>query len=387
MEDRNILKKLTIVTAFYTLNIKNNLFNATTYEEVLNHYYDRGKYVSSLDINMVIFCEPNNVGLFTNQRSRNKLKDKTLVIGRSFETLYFHKSINWIKNCFKTNDKLHGYQANKDSPEYIILTLNKLEFLKEIIEKNPFSSEYFVWLDYGISHVANIPEKPYDIYWSLNSLKIDKIKLLLMMMVNDKEVENFNSYFNCLFRGRVAGGFIGGGGEVIMKLYHKFVKLIYKLFSEEIPCLEESVLSYILKYNWDIFDVYYGDYCNILQNISGIIKWNHIIEYNINECKNNFYDVQFRDILNKIFNSANKHNLILDIPSEKLSMYYDCYYSFSWHLNSRDKTLKIVREIIDLGKKYETIRKSFSNYSSLKNNISLIGNKKYIEDFNEMLKS
>ena len=42
----------------------------------------------------------------------------------------------------------------KDTLEYLILMCNKTEFMREVVATNPFGTEGFVWVDFGMKHVC-----------------------------------------------------------------------------------------------------------------------------------------------------------------------------------------------------------------------------------------
>jgi len=56
---------------------------------------------------------------------------------------------------FKTPNfsKING-NYKKDTLEYLILMCNKTEFMREAIATNPFGTEGFVWVDFGMKHVC-----------------------------------------------------------------------------------------------------------------------------------------------------------------------------------------------------------------------------------------
>ena len=55
---------------------------------------------------------------------------------------------------------------SKDTFEYLLLMNAKIEFIYDTIEKNPWQSTHFAWIDFNISHVFT------DIQASTNYLKI-----------------------------------------------------------------------------------------------------------------------------------------------------------------------------------------------------------------------
>lgn len=62
----------------------------------------------------------------------------------------------WISKLCNTYYFLHlpkHRNETKDTLEYIILMNSKIEFLHDTIEKNPWQSTHFAWIDFNISHI------------------------------------------------------------------------------------------------------------------------------------------------------------------------------------------------------------------------------------------
>ena len=62
----------------------------------------------------------------------------------------------WISKLCNQYPGLHlpkHRNETKDTLEYIILMNSKIEFLQDTIEKNPWQSTHFAWIDFNISHV------------------------------------------------------------------------------------------------------------------------------------------------------------------------------------------------------------------------------------------
>ena len=84
-------------------------------------------------------------------------KDKTYIYKESFRNTYFFSYVDRIAELRETF-MIHNRNYHHESPYYIVLNNNKFHFLEKAIELNYFQSTHFVWLDFGINHVAKDPE-------------------------------------------------------------------------------------------------------------------------------------------------------------------------------------------------------------------------------------
>ena len=57
--------------------------------------------------------------------------------------------------CSKIENLQLPYTNNvkKDTKEYMIVINSKIEFVKKVMEENPFNTDYFAWIDFSITHV------------------------------------------------------------------------------------------------------------------------------------------------------------------------------------------------------------------------------------------
>jgi hypothetical protein len=157
----------------------------------------------------------------------------------------------WINQiCEQYNDFEGGIDLplnrtiEKDTKEYMLLMNSKLEYMEDTIEKNPFNSTHFAWIDFNISHVFS------DLKMSKETLKIYSSSILhnsflsipgcwnpLSKPFNDEQVKN--EILNNI-NWRFCGGFFIGDRisiEYFIELYKthlpyfmfKYRKLIWEV--------------------------------------------------------------------------------------------------------------------------------------------------------------
>ena len=113
----------------------------------------------------------------------------------------------------------------KDTKEYILLMNAKLEYIKDTMDKNPFKSTHFAWIDFNISHVFK------DTYKSKELLKIYSNahlsdKFLCMPGCSDKILdssqENVKNNLVDQINWRFCGGFFIGDMESLNEFYNLY---------------------------------------------------------------------------------------------------------------------------------------------------------------------
>jgi len=133
MNDNNV----TFVSAF--IANANNRYDRTT-----ENYIEYGKKFMSIPINKIIFFD---VKLITSL-PKSYFNTNTIIIP-------FKKEDNYLYN-FKENITqfhLNTTYPEKDTLDYMLTICNKTERVREAIKLNPFQSDQFIWIDFGINHL------------------------------------------------------------------------------------------------------------------------------------------------------------------------------------------------------------------------------------------
>ncbi len=175
-----------------------------------------------------------------------------------FENTYFYSYIDKITELRTKFTILNG-NPNHETPLYIILNNNKFDFIEKSIEINPFSSTHFIWMDFGINHVAKNTEKIHE--WILHVP--DKIKQLCInpYLENDDRKLLFRYIYH-----HMAGGLFSGNISNLLLYSSKFKQMIDKIYQEEWYQIDEAIMTMVQRDNPELFDLYYGDYQGIISN-------------------------------------------------------------------------------------------------------------------------
>jgi hypothetical protein len=129
----------TIVSAF--LKSANERKDRTT--EI---YLEHGKRLIECGISMVLFMDES---LIETEYFQNP-PEHLCILPFKRENIYLYD--NQYKDQL-TDFNVSTDFSEKDTLDYMLLICNKTEFIRDAIEKNPFSCEQFVWVDFGIHHI------------------------------------------------------------------------------------------------------------------------------------------------------------------------------------------------------------------------------------------
>ena len=201
---------------------------------------------------------PELYELIKDQRSRNGLLHMTYIYVLDLKDTYYYSHLARLEELQKTYPIYNGHLEH-ETPLYVIIQNNKFVFMEKSIELNPFDSTHFVWIDFGINHVAKDTEHIHE--W-IHKVP-DKIKQLCInpYLENiDPKIYFHNIYHNC------AGGLMSGSKENLMTYTRLFREKTEQIYGEDWYQIDESVMTVIQRENPDLFEYYYGDYEGIISN-------------------------------------------------------------------------------------------------------------------------
>jgi hypothetical protein len=270
----------TIVTMIYDIRkIENrevdNNRNISGYIELAKNF------ILKLPYPLVIFIDNNEKEIYDaiySVRESNYLLHLTYIYQVDFKETYFYKDLSKIEELQKKFCISNG-DLNHETPLYVVLNNNKFCFMERTIELNPFNSSHFIWMDFGINHVAKDTDCIHD--WITKVP--DKIKqLCINPYIENIEPKTYfqNIYHNC------AGGLFSGSKENMLKYIEFFKQKTEQIYSEDWYQIDEAVMTMVQRENYELFDFFYGDYEGIISNyLKPLHSW-WLINSNIQKCLN-----------------------------------------------------------------------------------------------------
>lgn len=239
----------TFVTALINLNEDRNYRPINTYVALFNKLASSGI--------MIYLYLDKSYSLLENEIPRNVIVEYIDLYELEIYKLINYKLPN--KNVPKNRN------AMKDTFNYMCLINSKIEFVYKAIKKNPFNTNHFAWIDFGICHVLkNIDETLQYLYFFSKNHKEQNI--LIMPTIWDKNLSfnNISSHESIIWR--FPGGFFFGDKDSIINMYNLIIHYIPKFIDVYgIIAWEVNIWAWIeymclsLDDPW-IFTTYYGNH-------------------------------------------------------------------------------------------------------------------------------
>jgi hypothetical protein len=188
---------------------------------------------------MVIFCDKNSVTKIEEIRNNTSSLYPTKLITIDFTEFYSYKYMDIFEQQYETKDheKFHNV--------YLYLIWNeKTHFLKRAIEINPFSTDYFLWVDIGCFREPNYSF----IHWP-NSDKIPKDKMLLLSIepftTEEYECDNLETLFDFQYSdGRIGGTIFGGTINSILRWHEQYYRMLeYFIYIDRFIGKDQNIMS------------------------------------------------------------------------------------------------------------------------------------------------
>lgn len=255
------MNQTTFVTALYNIQ-RETKGDGRKWSDYLEWF----KETLELPFPMVIYCSPDEELINLIQNHRPELVPTKIMFSEIpyqcyepiFQQLFDQRDYQErIMNIDRVECKL---------PMYNVIQYSKFQWLKEVAETNPFQTDYFFWIDAGISRF--IPKYLYSRIKS--TITLPKQKLIIQhnhlleyypvteaylwdsqclmcgtMFGGDKEIMiDFANRMDEELKQRVAQGWINNEQILLAYLYHKKYKDMYHLIYNNTPnhlCLFERL--------------------------------------------------------------------------------------------------------------------------------------------------
>lgn len=252
----------TIVTMFYNIRDREK---GDSVGCPLNHSVDKymnhaKQFILTLPYPLLVFTDDDNTIEFVS-RVRNETKysnKKTVIYKKLLEETYYYRHLDKLTELQKTYTIFNGH-LDHETPLYIILNNNKFDFIETAIQNNPFNSKHFIWMDFGINHVALNTEKINE--W------INRIPDKVRQMCINPYIDNIDNktMFQYIYH-HTAGGLFTGSKENLLTYARLFREKTEQIYSEGWYQIDEAVMTMVQRENPDLFDLFYGDYNGIISN-------------------------------------------------------------------------------------------------------------------------
>lgn len=143
---------------------KNNVTFITSYFKIYDNDYDMSKtFYKRLELFLKLADTGINICIFSSDEFKEEFQEicknykniKLINVYLKTELKFSNKYFNETKLCQLPERRSH----NKDTEYYMYLMNSKIDFVREVIEINPFSNKYFCWIDFSLPYVFNNIDK------------------------------------------------------------------------------------------------------------------------------------------------------------------------------------------------------------------------------------
>ncbi len=239
----------TVVTMFYDLSS----IESNPHRRSQQDYFKLSIPLISGDVNLFFVGDEASVSYVSEFRSKLSLDHKTHCVVRPITKSPYIAASNFAADPEK------GWAPSKDSRMYAVVTMTKLFAIAEAIHINPFASTRFMWVDFGISHIAT-PDLNHCFSTLGNKVRIQIVNYAPLSLANKPE-EHYSRR-----RSVVCGGLFGGDLTAMSRLVDLFNSEYLVFLNAGHYNTEEAIISALVAKHPTLFSVYAGDYQSIFAN-------------------------------------------------------------------------------------------------------------------------
>jgi hypothetical protein len=248
----------TVVTAYFDLTRMSDASPAIKARD-RRHYFQSARATFALDQPLVVYCDPDAVEELRALRPE-RLMSKTRFIPVDFETL----PLTRYRNLIAENRKRHPSKDPRNTPSYYLLCMARYALIKRTIVENPFGSTHFAWLNIciermGFKNVAHLD----DVFLGPPR---DKVSTAYINYIPHIETKNPAFYFANGGRCSLCSGFFTGRAQEFREFCDKVEAQFMKYLEAGHGHADEQLFSPVYFENRHLFDLYFGDYQQMITN-------------------------------------------------------------------------------------------------------------------------
>jgi hypothetical protein len=228
---------MTIVSAFIS-NVNNRD------DMNLEKYYICGKLLLQVQVPKVIFVD---------EPMYNKIKD---LENELTKIILVHKHHNYL---YSYQDQITMFKAingnfKKNTLEYMFTMCHKTEWMKEAIQSNFFSTDQFIWIDFGIRYVFNCDDLEFNkMIQNVQTKRHSKIRIGSIWDLNIHCRGDIYSHVFWYF----AGGVFGGHKDYLLIFSDKMKEKCLEIIQKKRSLMWEVNIWYLIYLeNKELFDAY-----------------------------------------------------------------------------------------------------------------------------------
>jgi hypothetical protein len=248
----------TVVTAYFDLT-KMPDASVSIKARPAEHYLASARATMATEQNLMVFCEPESVEALKAMRPAWLLEKHTQFVPMSFED--FPMTQYRAKIQQNRREKPYSFD-DRNTASYYLLCMARYAMVKRAIAENPFGSTHFAWQNICIERMGWQNLQRLRTVWGAQR---DKFSTVYIDYQPEALVRNTAEYFKWGRCGMCSGFFTGRADY-----FKRFCDAIEGKFLEYLEAgyghADEQLFSPVFFENRDIFEVYYGDYQEMVTN-------------------------------------------------------------------------------------------------------------------------
>jgi hypothetical protein len=267
--DKNNNDNWTLVTAYFNLTKCPDASEEINKRDK-NYYLQHSISTLSLPYNLVIYCDNESYDVIYSIRP-SCLNEKTKYIICEFDDFVFKnkdpRTFKEYRDKINQNRREKPYNFdNRNTASYYLFCMSRYIMLKDVIEKNPFNSTHFSWINFciermGYQNLVRLDEAL--------SIKRNKFSTCYIDYIPEVLVKNTPEYFQW-GRCGMCSGFFTGNSEYMYKVCDLIENKFLEYLGQGYGHADEQLYSPVYFQNPELFEHYYGDYQQMITNYTYI---------------------------------------------------------------------------------------------------------------------
>ena len=377
VEKKLVSTNTTIVTALFNLG-RDNI--SESFRRDYSHYLNKFGELLKCDSPMYIFADKSDEDFIWSIRERHNTVINTMSLPELKEWFEFTKTTNKIRV-----DENWLSQASwlRESPQatlegYNPLVMSKFFMLNNVTIWNPFKSEYFFWIDAGITTTVSYGYFTHDRVFNNLETAMSEIKDFVFLTYpydGGSEIHGFKReeiarYCNTDYVKYVCrGGFFGGKKDTINKLNSLYHIYLSNSLNEGLMGTEESIFTILMHQHSDLISQYMLDGNGLVWPFFEDLKSSSVLKRIVNKTETNLN-------INKVglyvitFNSPKQFRTLIDSMLQ-----YDPDY-----INKTKKFLLDNSTDFSTTEEYSVICEEFGFEHIKKDNLGICGGRQWIAE-------
>jgi len=330
-----IPSKVTLVSCLFDLPARENNLN----RRQISEYIYRSECILSLDQSIIFYVDAKFIPYIQSKRN----PEKTLIIPTSLEELPYYAYHDKIKELLDKHP-IEGAKKDKYTSRYLVLISSKLTMMKDALERNPFKSTHFGWIDFGIRKEMIVHAYEDRVFEDIS----DKIRLMMIQAYLPSDFNDLEKHLKCL-KSNMSAIYMTGSRENYLKFCDLYDTEFKDILNKNLIGSEEQIIPLITVKYPDLFEFYYGDlsYHHAFLNYKRIRGGLKMIGYTLRRFRIAKDYARCCEIGGRVWDSLQEG--ILVYTPEELHLVLDEYYIAAYYLEYPKQHLayKIAKYYVD----------------------------------------